>query len=141
MKKYFAKQISIFKGAAPNLHDYTYDTDFPHQYLKDLEIHKQEREEHMQFLVLSRDKAGLSIGDHVAFETASGSWGRLKIGGEPEKFIKDPDYYLIVGELSPEADWVIDQQEFDDEEITIYDNQIHDLSMVHIKCPTCKHYN
>jgi hypothetical protein len=57
-------------------------------------------------------------------------------------YLKDkPHCFEVIGEISPEATWVKEGMEFDENEIDIYDVSHLPINVVHIMCPNCKTFH
>lgn len=86
----------------------------------------------------------IKIGDILKCKTASGKWTDVEVGGEPNKFMNDPDYFKVIGEISSEAIWIAEGMKLTEDEVKIRDlNNEHGSAssvqrvVVFVKCPTC----
>ena len=103
-----------------------------------------------KLFLCSKDIANAQKGDQVTDGHRIITISNIKMGGflsEDRKFIeRHPWVYLVIGEISSEATWVIDGMEFDLTDFNPLaaadiEHKRKTLKEIHIKCPTCNHYH
>jgi len=97
----------------------------------------------LKLFLCSRD---IQVGDKVFEILADKSIGEEfewteEIHKHNHQFIEDGDVFKVIGEISPEATWVKEGDEFAEDEVDIYDVSHLPMSVCHIKCPTCKYFH
>lgn len=131
MKPYFAKYLPV-EGEIKEGDMYWFNG-------SPTELRKDNNDAHgmcsckkVKLFLCSRD---IQIGDKVRWLTGNGEWGNSVVTGDPSKLIET---YKVIGEISPEAIWVKEGDEFDEGDISRR-GCLGDLIL--IKCPTCKKFH
>lgn len=125
MKQYFAKYLPVEgKIKEPNIEEYREDSDFPHKYIKDMEIYEEEKGDQQLFLC-SRD---IKVGDKVYYPARDAyfevktvipktGYVSIKIPGMKDGWgVMEDERFKVIGLISPEATWVKEGDEFDEDE-------------------------
>ena len=152
MKNYFCKYLpvegEIKKG------DYFYDGSENGVFQAQIDMEQKGGCKKVKLFLCSRD---ISIGDKVRRPSGFSERPDLEFTvnsiGERDgkKLYKEGDEnyhtkgteentYKVIGEISPDAVWVTEGMEFDEDECDWNDtNKYHDF--IEIKCPTCKQFH
>lgn len=104
-----------------------------------VETWKENELKKVKLFLCSRD---IQVGDKVYHDYMKHILGGKSevVDDEDLEFLKTHDAHKVIGPISPQAVWVKEGDEFDEEDWDDSEDLLGN-SMIHIKCPTCKTFH